>query len=113
MGISRIARECSTRNQEGLAPSSRGELLGTPVWVKYPSLPRAGARERGVAQGGNVMRKSIVFTFVFMFSLLLGASYVPAGFAEEVRKDIAKASPEERKRFRDALIALHTRVIAS
>src|SRR5262249_51224590 len=83
MGISRIAREGSTRNQEGLAPSGRRELPGTPVWVKYPSLPCAGARACGVAKGGNLMRKSIVFTFMFMLSLLLGASYVPAGFAED------------------------------
>ena len=51
------------------------------------------------------MRKSVVFAFTLMLTLLLTASY---GFADGFRRDIASASKEERDRFRDAIIALNT-----
>jgi hypothetical protein len=51
------------------------------------------------------MRKSVMFTFVLMLSLLLAASY---GFPDTFRRNIASASKEERDRFRDAIIALNT-----
>jgi hypothetical protein len=50
-----------------------------------------------------------MFTLVFMLSLLLGANYALAALGDGIRRNIATVSPEEQKRFRDAIIVLNQR----